>query len=104
VLTILHVRETGVASRQLSRQLWRFRNLVAAVNAPRIEVVERYARSAAAVILEEAPRHRAVVLGAHVRPGDAGLLVRSELASMVRSLPGTVILARATGSAWSRRS
>jgi nucleotide-binding universal stress UspA family protein len=95
-LTVLHVHETGLDARQRSRQLWRFHNLVAAVSAPNVEVIERQSKSPAAVILEEAPRHRAVVLGAHVQPGDAGLLVRSDLASMVRALPGTVILARAS--------
>jgi hypothetical protein len=47
------------------------------------------------VIVEEAATHQAVILGALADPPGSTALVTSQLAATIRSIRGTVILAKA---------
>lgn len=94
-LTVLHVLEAAHHPRRRAAEAERFRRLVAEIRYRDIEVLERSSVTAATTILQESMAYRTVVLGAFANPPRSPVLVRSDLAGMVRQLRGTVILVRA---------
>lgn len=93
-LTLLHVSDTRHHPQRRLAMEEAFREMVAEVRYRDVEATVRGSENAAETILTESRDYRTVVLGAYADPPRSPVLVRSELASMVRRLRGTVILTR----------
>jgi nucleotide-binding universal stress UspA family protein len=94
-LTLMHVYHPRHSPDRRAAEAALFREIVRGVGYPRLQVVERESDRAGRVIVQEAASHQAVILGALADPPGSSALVTSQLATTIRSIRGTVILAKA---------
>jgi len=93
-LTLMHVYDSNHHPDRTHREAAVFHELIRGARSLDPVVLECVDSEPAAVLLRAGSEYDAVVMGAHAHPGRAGILVGSDLESVVNGLPRTVILAR----------
>ena len=95
-LTLMHVYDNNHHPDRAQREAAVFHELIQAVRSLDPVVLEVIADEPAAVLLRAGSEYDAVVMGAHADPNRTGVLVGSDLESVVNELPRSVILTRST--------
>lgn len=93
-LTLMHVYDSNHHPDRAQREATVFHELIQMVRSLDPVVLEVIAPEPAEVLLRVGSEYDAVVMGAHVDPAQAGILVGSAMESVVNGLPRTVILTR----------
>jgi glucosyl-3-phosphoglycerate synthase len=97
-LTALHVYDPRHSPEKREREARQFRDLLRELNRDDVQVVEVESAQPNQVIAEEGRRHGITVLGAYAAATRSSVLVASRLAQTVKSLPGTVIMAKSSSA------